>query len=133
MNFRDAWGLEDASTITLPSDSLKTDTPVYFKQGDFADVLGAAANSMWESTGQSGNYTYGESEATAIIYAENTDADKDPDHFTNSNGIDSNGFRTYYDLANGETGIVGDTPLQSPKIGWGSTRELTYHPECTND
>jgi len=103
------------------------------KTDAYVEDWAAAANSMWESTGQSGNYTYGGSEATAIIYAEDKDKDDEPDHFTNSNGIDSNGFPTYHDPSNGETGIVGDTPLQSPNIGWGSTRELTYHPECTND
>ena len=80
-----------------------------------------AANDMWQSTGQPGNYTYGGTNPTAIIYAEDANQNGVPEHFTNSNG---NG--TYHDPWNGETGIVGDTPLQQG--GLGSTRTLTYHP-----
>lgn len=106
------------------------DSKAVRKENAHVDDWAAAANDMWKSTGQSGNYTYGGSEATAIIYAEDKNKDGEADHFTNSNGINSNGFPTYYDPDNGNTGIVGDTPLQKPttKSKKGSTRELTYHP-----
>jgi hypothetical protein len=79
-----------------------------------------AANSMWNTTGQTGSYSYGGNSPTAEIYAEDSNGDGIPEHFT-----DSNGNGTYHDPWNGETGNVGDVPLQ--QTGLGSTRTLTYN------
>lgn len=78
-----------------------------------------AANDMWGTTGECGSFTYGGENPTATIYAEDADANGIPEHFTNSNGDG-----TYHDTWNGETGTVGDTPLQEG--GLGPTRTLTY-------
>ncbi|NLD47233.1 MAG: phage tail protein [Clostridiaceae bacterium] len=79
-----------------------------------------AANDMWSSTGQSGNYTYGGENPSAVIYAEDYNGISGADHFTNSNGTG-----TYHDPWSGTTGTVGDTSLQEGR----ETRTLTYNPE----
>lgn len=83
------------------------------------DSWEGAANDMWGTTGEAGSFTYGGENPTATIYAEDANADGIPEYFTNSNGEG-----TYHDTWNGDTGTVGDTPLQEG--GLGPTRTLTY-------
>lgn len=77
---------------------------------------------MWSTTGENGSFTYVGENPTATIYAEDSDRDGVPEHFTNSNGDG-----TYYDPWSGQTGDVRDAPLQEG--GLGSTRTLTCSPD----
>lgn len=82
-----------------------------------------AANDMASAVGLEGSftYTYNPSEATATIYAVNTDSNEYgyAKHFVNGIG---NG--QYYDPWSGQTGNISD--LEFATSGLGNTRDLVY-------
>lgn len=70
-----------------------------------------AADEMWESTGQDGDFVYNESEdADHVIYAQDTKGGPEVDHFVNSSGPDQ-----YYDPWTGETCDLDPTVLQKDR------------------
>ena len=80
-----------------------------------------AANDMASAVGLEGSftYTYNPSEATATIYAVDSNGNGDFNHFVNGIG---NG--QYYDPWSGQTGNISDLDLA--KTGLGNTRDLIY-------
>lgn len=67
-----------------------------------------AADEMWESTGQDGDFVYNESEdADHVIYAQDTNDDSNVDHFVNSTEPGQ-----YFDPWTGETCELDSTELQ---------------------
>lgn len=67
-----------------------------------------AADEMWESTGQDGDFVYNESEdADHVIYAQDTNDDSNVDHFVNSTEPGQ-----YFDPWTGETCELDATELQ---------------------
>jgi RHS repeat-associated protein len=67
-----------------------------------------AANAMWGETGLGGGFVYSyESQPDHTVYAEDTDFDGVPDHFTNSTGPEQ-----FYDPFNGELGSIEELQLQ---------------------
>ena len=95
----------------------------------FVNSWEAAANDYWNSIyGQDnkeytlGRFYYGSSDPDLIIYAEQNDSDIDPDHFTNSNGQNSDGKPTYYDCWDGEIGLLDNVNLVKDR----PTRELSF-------
>ena len=95
----------------------------------FVNSWEAAANDYWNSIyGQDnkeytlGRFYYGSSDPDLIIYAEQNDSDIDPDHFTNSNGQNSDGKSTYYDCWDGEIGLLDNVNLVKDR----PTRELSF-------
>lgn len=70
-----------------------------------------AADEMWKSTGQDGDFVYNESEdADHVIYAQDTKGGPGVDHFVNSSGPDQ-----YYDPWTGETCDLDPTVLQKDR------------------
>ena len=80
-----------------------------------------AANDMASAVGLEGSftYTYNPSEATATIYAVDSNGNGDFNHFVNGIG---NG--QYYDPWSGQTGNISD--LEFATSGLGNTRDLVY-------
>jgi hypothetical protein len=79
----------------------------------------AAANDMLGVLGQTGNITYNE-QGQHQIYAQDPDRDGEANHFVNSSAPGQ-----YFDTLTGNTGNIGDTPLQEGR----PTRGIDY----TND
>jgi hypothetical protein len=73
---------------------------------------------MWDSTGQSGSWSYNDTEGDHRIYAIDNTGDKSPDHFVN--GTEDG---RYYDPATGNDGNIEDLTLQDGR----PTRDLDFN------